>query len=111
MKHRLETSTLAEQQLDDFVHWWAEHHSPIQARKWYAAARKAIESLSTKADRCPRSPEDGLASFPLRELAFGVGRRRTHRIVFTFKPNQAVYILQIRHLAQDALQPDDLEIE
>jgi plasmid stabilization system protein ParE len=111
MKYRLETSIKAEQQLDDSIHWWAEHHSAVQAGKWYVAARKAIESLRTKADRCPRSPEDGLMPFPLRELAFGAGRRRTHRIVFTFKPNQAVYILQIRHLAQDALHPDELEIE
>lgn len=108
MKYRVETSTRAEQQLDDYVRWWAEHRSPAQAGEWYAAARKAIESLRTIADRCPRSPEDGTMPFPLRELAFGVGRRRTHRVVFTLKPDRVVYLLAIRHLAQDALTPEDI---
>ncbi len=111
MKYQIETSTRAERQLEESVVWWATHHSPAQAKKWYSAALKAIDSLRTRAERCPRSTEDGLKAFPLRELAFGIGRRRTHRIVFTFKPDQVVYILTVRHLAQGLLAADDLEIE
>jgi plasmid stabilization system protein ParE len=111
MKYHLQASARAERQLNDIAQWWSDHHSHEQAERWYLTASRAIESLRETADRCPRSMEDGLASFPLFQLAFGVGRRRTHRVLFTIKPDRTVYILAVRHLAQDLLTVGDLEIE
>jgi plasmid stabilization system protein ParE len=67
----------------------------------------AIDTLAESPDRCPASPETNLLPTGLRELHFGLGRKATHRIVFTII-GQDVRVLRIRHAAQQGLTLDDL---
>lgn len=108
MKYRIEISPRARRQLDEAVAWWAEHRSREQAKRWFEAAMRAIESLREDAERCPRSREDGILPFTIRDRVFGIGRRPTHRLVFSIENDEAVYLLAVQHLARDDLRPDDI---
>ena len=46
--------------------------------------------------------------FEIREMLFGVGRRKTHRAVFRIRKDRVV-VYAIRHLAQDALTSETFE--
>ena len=50
---------------------------------------------------------DDLPGGPYREKLFGLGKSRTHRVVFRVTP-AAVELVAVRHLAQDDLTPLDL---
>ena len=86
--------------------WWAENRSEAQAAKWYNAFADAIESLASNPERCILSRENGHFPFQIRDLYFGIGRRRTHRAVFTVRPDM-VLVIAVRHLAQQDLSIDD----
>jgi hypothetical protein len=43
----------------------------------------------------------------IRELAYGLGRKPTHRALFAIRPD-AVIVYAIRHTAQADVTPDDL---
>jgi hypothetical protein len=57
--------------------------------------------------RCPRAFEADSPDQEIRQLAFGLGRHPTHRIVFTVA-DDLVTILRVRHAAQNALSERDL---
>jgi plasmid stabilization system protein ParE len=94
-------------QMEAIYQWWAENRSKGQAAKWYNTFADAIESLAHNPERCAVSRENGRFPFEIRDLNFGVGRRRTHRAVFTIR-HDIVLVLAIRHLGQQNLSPDDL---
>jgi plasmid stabilization system protein ParE len=87
--------------------WWHEQRSIEQAQRWYRSIYVVIQGLKTSAPRCPAAPERDLVPTGLFQLTFGVGRRRTHRIVFTIVRSDVI-ILRVRHAAQEALTEDDL---
>jgi plasmid stabilization system protein ParE len=87
--------------------WWREQRSVEQARKWYRGIYAAIQGLKTSAPSCPPAPERALVPNGLFQLNFGIGRRRTHRIVFTIVRSDVI-ILRVRHAAQDSLTQDDV---
>jgi plasmid stabilization system protein ParE len=97
----------AKRQLDSAVRWWAENRSPAQAERWYNGFLKAMQGLSRNPQRCPKSPESPRLLMETRDLYYGLGRRKTHRAVFTIRSDM-VLVLAIRHLAQDELTPDDI---
>jgi plasmid stabilization system protein ParE len=88
------TSTSADSEIESIGWWWAEHRSAQQAARWVDGILKAIEALEN--DRLP---------FDTRQLLFGLGRRPTHRVLFTIRP-ECVYVLTVLHVSQDAV---DLE--
>ena len=87
--------------------WWAENRSESQAAKWYDACADALESLASRPERCVVSRENDEFPMEIRDLDFGLSRRRTHRAVFTIRPDMLL-VIAIRHLAQRDLSPDDL---
>ena len=87
--------------------WWREHRSLEQAERWYRGIYRSVQALRTSATRCPKAPESDLLQTGLRQLAFGLGRRQTHRIVFTVVKSDLI-VLRVRHAAQDALTDDDV---
>ena len=103
----LEITEPAEQDIRSAYEWWHEHRSPEQALRWYNNIYKAIEALRSMALNCPRAPESDLHPSGLRQLLFGIGKRPTHRIVFTIEAG-TVTILRVRHASQRDLEPDDL---
>lgn len=82
--------------------WWADHHSPEEALKWFDATFARIRSLAEMPKRNPMARESVKADEELRELLYGVGRKPTHRIVFQMK-GQTVNVVTVRHVAQSDL--------
>jgi plasmid stabilization system protein ParE len=87
--------------------WWAENRSADQAERWYFGVHAAIQSLRSTPERGSPATETDLLDQGVRQLLFGLGRRATHRILFTIDKNSVV-ILRVRHSSQDALTFDDL---
>ncbi len=98
----------AKQQLEEAARWWAEHRSSDEAERWYDGFLETLLSLRTNPDRCSPARENPTFAYEIRQLAFGLGRRFTHRAVFTIRENEVV-VLAIRHLAQDDIAPDDVD--
>ena len=107
MSYTVVLTDRAHAELEAAHSWCAEHRSRAQAAQWYNALADAIESLANDPDRCPISRENNQFPYEIRDLYFGIGRRRTHRAVFTIRKD-LVLVLAIRHLAQQDLSPDDL---
>jgi plasmid stabilization system protein ParE len=87
--------------------WWAEHRSVEQAARWYRGVHAAIKSLERHPERCSATVENDLFKEDIRQLLYGLGRRPSHRIVFTID-GDIVIVLRIRHVSQDTLTTDDI---
>jgi plasmid stabilization system protein ParE len=87
--------------------WWANNRSVEQAKRWYTGIRVAIRSLRKNPERCAMAIESDLLAEGIRQLNFGIGRRPTHRIVFTID-GDTVVVLRVRHVSQDVLSFDEL---
>jgi plasmid stabilization system protein ParE len=101
---------LASKALADIEHcraWWAEHRSAEQAERWHVACEQAMDSLPSRATNCSRARESVNSPVELRQLAFGVGRRPTHRLVFAIRPEKIV-LYRVTHLAQEDLSIDEI---
>jgi plasmid stabilization system protein ParE len=106
MSHDVEMTDRAFAEMEAAYQWWAENRSAWQADRWYNACAEAVNSLANRPDRFPLARENDRFPIEIRESHFGIGRRRTHRVVFTIRPDK-VLVLNIRHLAQRDLTPDD----
>lgn len=96
----------ASRQMEAAAGWWARERSEEQARQWYAGIRGAVATLAEWPERHPLAAEHADFGHELRELHYGLGRRATHRVIFTIT-KQSVVVIAVRHAAQDRLQPDD----
>ncbi len=83
--------------------WWAKH------RCWYDGFVTTLETLDNNAERCGLARENAEFSYEVRELFYGVSSRPTHRALFTIR-RDSVLVLVIRHVAQQDVTPDDLEM-
>lgn len=92
----------ARRDIQDIHDWWASHRSVQQAAQWYLGLYAAISTLVDMPLRCPLAPETDLLPQSIRQLLFGIGPRRTHRIIFTVH-NKDVVVLRVRHMAQNEL--------
>ena len=68
---------------------------------------KAVADLSKNPERHSQSREKDRFDYEIRDLLFGLGRRPTHRAVFTIRDDEVV-VMTVRHLAQRDLSPDDI---
>ncbi|QDU80729.1 Plasmid stabilization system protein [Polystyrenella longa] len=108
MKYPIEYTEPAKNDIEEAVRWWRDHRSPAEASKWLAEIEiKINKTLSSDPERLPLAPESDLSPYGLRQLMFGLGRRLTHRIVFTIRDGK-VFILRVRHAARKDLTQDDL---
>lgn len=107
MTYRVVIMRSAEREIRQIVDWWRDHRSIEQAERWYRKIYPAIATLARQPQRCPVSPETDLVPTGLRQLHFGIGRRATHRIIFTVV-GQEVRVMRVRHAAQRNLTLDDL---
>lgn len=108
MRYRIVLTSAAKRDLFQNVAWWGQHRSWEQAERWYDGIVATIDTLAERPARCSDSPENDLLPSGLWQLHFGVGRRTTHRIVFTIVEHE-VRILRVRHTAQQDLTLDDLQ--
>jgi plasmid stabilization system protein ParE len=103
MRYRVLITQRAQQEAQANHDWWAEHRSAEQAARWYDAFIRSAFSLDTNPERFAVAPEDGRFPYGLRQLNFGIGRKATHRMLFTIRQD-AVVVLRVRHLAQQAIE-------
>jgi plasmid stabilization system protein ParE len=87
--------------------WWAENRSVEQADHWEEGLGKAILTLRATYLQHSLAPENRRFPFEVRQLLFGLGRRATHRVLFTVLPDR-VSVLTVRHVAREEVGPNDL---
>jgi hypothetical protein len=96
------------QALDDNVAWWSMHHSAEEAERWYDGIVGAILNLEDDPHRWPIAAENWRFPYEGRDLHFGLGRRPTHRVFYTIRPD-SVYVFLVKHVSQSDATPDDLD--
>jgi plasmid stabilization system protein ParE len=96
----------AEQDIQRNYQWWRDNRDPEQAEKWYDSIYPAIASLNQMPRRCAFAREQEMFSGELRQLYFGIGRRATHRIVFTLREDK-VFVLAVLHQSQERFRVAD----
>ena len=91
-------------------------HALIQRNEDFHAIKAGIADMNAGRMRPIREVDAEIRSrlgsrvsipFEIRQLVYGLGRKRTHRAIFTIRPDQVV-VLTIRHLAQSDLGSEDL---
>lgn len=105
---KLQLTSPAKADLDATYGWWAVNRSSEQASRWYAGIAASIDSLKRDASRHPAAPESHLIPTGVRELRFGLGRRPTHRVLYTVD-DDTVIVFRVRHVSQRALTADELQ--
>ena len=105
MTFSIHITARALREIDETLEWYAKR-SPQAASRWHAKLMQAIASLDTNPERCGLAPEDDDYPGELRQLLYGK-RRSVYRVLFEIRAD-AVFILRVRHAAQDLLKPDDL---
>lgn len=107
MTHEVTFTPKAEFEVFCNAEWWSQHRSLDQAQEWLRAVRTTKNALTHDPERWPVAAESDEMPIVLREILFGIGRRKTHRMVFEVLEN-SVLVHTVRHLAQDRLSPDDI---
>ncbi len=107
MTYKVHVARRAEQDRDETFKWYSAHYSGAFAADWYCGISQAIRSLANNPLRCGRARENDRFPFDLRELLYSRSKKNRHRILFTVEDN-TVYVLHIRHTAQDEMREGDL---
>ena len=102
MKYEVLITPRAEREAQSNHDWWAENRSVEQAARWYDEFLRVALSLERNPERHVIAAENDRFPYELRQLNFGIGRKPTHRLVFTIRPKEVV-ILRVRHLAQEEI--------
>ncbi len=84
---------------------WLSERSPAAVR-WYEQLSRSIQSLEENPKRWGLAPEDEWYEGELRQLLHGK-RRGVYRVLFEIRGN-TVYVLRVRHSAQELLESGDL---
>ncbi len=66
----------------------------------------AIQGIAQDAERQSFVAVASTLPRELRQLTYGLGRRKTHRAVFEIRDDK-VFVYTIHHLAQDTITEDD----
>jgi plasmid stabilization system protein ParE len=100
MSYQIIVQPVADEELQQAAHWIAQY-SPQKATLWYDEAIQAINSLQNLPARCSYAPERKTFGLDIRQLLFD-----KYRILFVID-DETVFVLRIRHQAQQALHPED----
>lgn len=106
MKYQVSLSRKVERQVDGITRWYADQDADV-AERWYNGLLKTINRLRRNPHSHALAHESDDFPFEIRELLYGSGRRKTHRIVFRIE-NDLVKVLAVRHIARADLTPDDV---
>ena len=96
----------ADADIDATLSYYVSQSSSL-AEKWFSAALEAIALLESNPLRYAAAAENDRFPIELRQINFGIGRRLTHRLVYTIRPDFVV-VYAVRHLAQADIGLDDL---
>jgi plasmid stabilization system protein ParE len=92
--------------VDEILNWLTQQGADAAAQRWFDRLWASLATLEKFPHRCPLAAEAGDLELPIRETLFG-RRHGRYRILFQIVARK-VYILHIRHAAQDAFSPGDL---
>jgi len=106
MEYGIRITRPAQRDITRAALWYSEEAAGL-GEKWADGVYAAIDSLDTNPDRCGIAHETDELDFELRELLYGVGPNKTHRILFRVV-EQTVEILAVRHVAQQNFTSDDV---
>jgi plasmid stabilization system protein ParE len=103
VKYRIVIGPLARRDIRDASRYIATT-APLNARRWYYGAYKAVESLADLPERCPIAPDSQFVGTELRHLIY-----KSHRIIFWIDHHkQTVHIVAVRHGAQRHIGQSEL---
>jgi hypothetical protein len=88
MTHVVVITERAQQEAQAAHDWWAQHRSAQQAARWYDEFIKVAFSLDRNLERYTFAPENDRFPYEVRQLNFGIGRKPTHRLVYTIAPTK-----------------------
>jgi len=97
----------AHKDVDSTCNWWSANHSAEQAKHWYQKFVMTIDTLKSQPERFAYAEENEKLPVDLRQVNFGLGRKLTHRVVYTVRPDM-VLVFRVLHLAQRELSVEDL---
>ncbi len=104
MKYRVELAATAKADIREKTQWLRDQVSAAMADQWLEGLRKAIQTLEKQPLRCPLAAENDKFPQEIRELLYGRRKRNKHRIIFEII-DDTVYVLYVRHSAQNELEP------
>jgi plasmid stabilization system protein ParE len=104
MPHSVHITARALREIDAALRWLAER-SHAAAARWHGQLLEAVRSLENNPERCGLAPESEWYPGELRQLLHGK-RRGVYHILFEIR-GDTVYILRVRHSAQDLLEPGE----
>lgn len=104
MNHTVVLTRIAERQLDSVADWYAAQDLTL-GENWFNGIHVSLASLSENPERFGFAHENDDFPCQLREMLYGIGRRKTHRVLFVIREDQVV-IHQIRHVAQRDFMSD-----
>ena len=102
MSYKVEITEKAQEEAREIIRWIAQY-SPEKAALWHFELIEKVDSLENFPSRCPLAPESETHKKEIRNLIFG-----KHRILFIIE-DETVYVLRVRHQAQDVLKLDEKE--
>jgi len=106
--NRIRFTATAEIHVREIVHWWAEHRSTEQALRWARGLQTEIGNIAKPRVAHRLARESSRLTFELYEKLYGVGRRKTHRVLYRILPEeQVIEVIAVRHLAMDDYLPED----
>jgi plasmid stabilization system protein ParE len=105
MTYEVFITARAQQEAQANHDWWAKYRSVEQAVRWYERFLKIALTLESNPERHGLAPENDRFSENIRQLNFGIGRKPTHRLIYTVRAEKVV-VLRVRHLAQQPIEPE-----
>ena len=99
MKPELYLTQTAEEQLQTAADWYASN-DPQVASDWFHGLIAAMDSIAENPLQFPVARESEHLTVELRQMLYGLGKRKTHRVLFVIR-SSTIVVHQIRHVAQD----------
>lgn len=109
MKYVVEVTRRAERQLRAITEWYRQQDAAA-ADRWAERCERMFETLEFNPEHNALARESEDLELELREVYFGSGRRKTHRVVFTIV-GRSVQVVAVRHFAQRDLTATDIDSE
>ena len=106
MTHKLVITDRVFEQLDSGYVWY-QQNVPQVAAAWFNGWIDALNDLCQEPERYPLAHESPLFPFPIHQLLYGVGKKKSHRALFVIR-SRAVVVLTIRHLSQQDFTPEEM---
>lgn len=108
MRYRVVILPRAKLRIRQAVDFYLERSRSVDvASRWLNGLSRELALLAESPERFPLARESGAFDFPIRELLYGSGREKTHRVLFRIVES-TVEVLTVRHRAQNDVAPDEL---